>query len=95
MQTPHEEYYHVEFEIEDMRDIKPFNLQNFLKEKCQQQLEEVEMDSRNRFSSKVKRAGIKNQLQNINNFEDLPIKSLSQFSQSNKRDNLHPELRVQ
>ena len=54
IKEPEEIYYHIEFQNEIKRDVYPFKVRNFLIEKCNQKLEELTTDSKNRFFFKVK-----------------------------------------
>ena len=47
---PEEIYYHIEFHDETMREVNPFEPRNFQNDKCNQKVEELTADSKNRFS---------------------------------------------
>ena len=56
IKEPEEIYYPIEFHDETKRLVNPFKLQNFLSDnisKCNQKVEELTSDSKNRFSFKV------------------------------------------
>ena len=71
IKEPEELYYQIEFQDETKREVNPFKLQNFLSEKCNQNVEELIMDSKNGFSFKVKPILQLNLISNIKNFEDF------------------------
>ena len=80
IKEPEEIYNHIEFQDETKREGNPFKLPSFLSDKCNQKVEELTTDSKNRFSFKVKPILQINLLSNIKKFEDF---SLSQNFKSN------------
>ena len=63
-----EKHYHIEFHDETMREVNRFKIRNFLSNKCNQKVEELTTDIKNRFSFKVKAV-----------FQLLILKSLKTF----------------
>ena len=71
IEEPEEIYYHVEFQDLTKGEVNPFKLRNFLSDKCNQKVEELTTESKNRFSFKVKPILQLNLLSDIKNFEDF------------------------
>ena len=69
IKAPEEIYYHTKFPDESKREVKPFKLQNFQGDKCNQTVEVLTMDSKNGFSFKVKPILQVNLLSDIKMFE--------------------------
>ena len=71
IKEPEEIHYLIEFQDQTKKEVNPFKLRKLLSDKCNQKVEELTTDSKNRFSFKVKPILQLNLVSDIKKFDDF------------------------
>ena len=96
IKEPEEIYYHYEFQDEIKGEVNPFNLRNFLSDKCNQKVEEITTESNIGFLLQNQTLLQLNQLSDIKKFEEFSCEIIFyKFSKTNERNYLPKKLRIQ